>query len=231
MAKTKRLRFFAGPNGSGKSTLFEVIAAQFSTGLFVNSDVIEYAISQRGFINLTSFGLKLTQADLEEFYLFPASVSLLEKASANGHEVKILIKENVLVDKSKETHSYEASLITSFIRYHLMNKGISYSFESVMSHPSKLEEINQAQKLGYKSYLYFVCTDDPTLNVSRVSNRIEKGGHGVSEEKIISRYSRTLDLLLPALQLCDTSFLFDNSSQNMLLIAKVEKGISTILVE
>lgn len=156
---------------------------------------------------------------------------MLAKARANGHEITILIKENVLVDKSKATHSYEASLITSYIRYHLVKKGVSYSLESVMSHPSKLEEINEPKNLGYKSYIYFVCTDDPLLNVSRVSNRIEKGGHGVSEEKIISRYSRTLDLLLPALQSCNTSFLFDNSSHNMRLIAQVEKGKLSILVD
>jgi len=70
MAKIKRLRFFAGPNGSGKSTLFEVIAAQFSTGLFINSDEIESSISQKGFINLSAFGLKLTQADLEDSIYF-----------------------------------------------------------------------------------------------------------------------------------------------------------------
>ena len=232
MAKTKRLRVFAGPNGSGKSTLFQVIKEKFNTGPFVNSDIIESYISQTGFINLSEYGLHLTQADLDHFFQQPASVTLLEKAQALGHSINIAVKENVIVDKSRDSHSYEASLITSFIRFHLMRKGISYSFESVMSHFSKLDEIALASGIGYKSYLYFVCLDDPLLNVSRVSNRVEKGGHAVPEEKIVQRYSRVLDLLLPAINLCDKSFLFGNSSaEGMTLIAKIDKRQLTILVD
>lgn len=231
MPKTKRLRVFAGPNGSGKSTLFHTIKKQFGIGYFVNSDYIESAISQTGFVNLSEYGLKLTQEELDAFYGLPASVSLLSKAKDSGHKIDIKLNENVIVDKSKDTHSYEASLITSFIRHHLTLKGSPYSFESVMSHSSKLDEIEQAKRLDYKTYLYFVCLDDPLLNVSRVSNRVEKGGHAVPEQKIIQRYDRVLDLLLPAINICEKAYLFDNSSQNMLLIAQVIKDQLIILVE
>ena len=33
---------------------------------------------------------------------------------------------------------------------------------------TKLEEISEAIKNGYQCYLYFVCTDDTQINVSRV---------------------------------------------------------------
>ena len=151
MSKIKRLRVFAGPNGSGKSTLFSSIKDRFDVGFFVNSDIIEFEISQRGFINLSDYDLKLTQTDLDKFYLLPSSISLLSKSHAEGHVIEIKISKNVIVDKSRSTHSYEASLITSFIRHHLTQKGSSYSFESVMSHPSKLDEIAQAKKLDYKT--------------------------------------------------------------------------------
>lgn len=230
MSKAKRLRIFAGPNGSGKSTLFTNISDSFPTGPFINADVIEALISKTGFLNLEEYGLSLTQEQFDEFCMFPDSVSLLEKANEAGHPIDIVVKENVIVDKSKDTHSYEASLITSFLRYYIRQKNVPYSFESVMSHPSKLDEIRAANERGYKTYLYFVCLDDPTLNISRVSNRVEKGGHAVPDQKIIDRYTRVLELLLPALSICSKAYLFDNSSTEMKLIAKVKDGKLTVLV-
>lgn len=62
------------------------------------------------------------------------------------------------------------------MRKHQLEKGTSYSFESVMSHPSKLNEIRQAKALSYKTYLYFDCLQDADINVSMVLNRVKKGG-------------------------------------------------------
>lgn len=232
MPRTKRLRVFAGPNGSGKSTLFTTISElkQFHIGHFINSDEIEKEIASKGFINIEDFDLHLTQADLDEFKREPNTKSLIEKATLEGQHIDIEIRENVIIDKSRKTHSYEASLITAFLRKHLLEKGVSYSFESVMSHPSKLEEIKQANDLGYKTYLYFVCLQDADINISRVANRVQKGGHPVDPERIIKRYNSTLDNLLPALLLVDKAYIFDNSSSDMLLFAEVVSGKIEILV-
>jgi len=224
------LRVFAGPNGSGKSTLYKQISSQFNTGYFVNSDEIEQDISKAGFINLNRFGLKLTQEDLDRFLGRDQSKSLLRKAKESGHPISIAIRENMIVDKSRDTHSYEASLITSFIRYHLLENGISYSFETVMSHPSKLDEIDEASERKYRTYFYFVCLDDPLINISRVEIRKEKGGHGVPKDKIVERYYRTLTNLLPAIRTCEKAYLFDNSGETMVLIAEVFRGEVTILL-
>lgn len=231
MAATKRLRLFAGPNGSGKSSLFPTIAEQFPVGYFINSDEIEKEISTKGLINIDQFGLKLLQKDLDEFKKEPDAISIIEKTKKNGHVLDVEIRENFLVDQSKQTHSYEASFLTSFIRHHLRLKGSSYSFESVMSHPSKLNELRAAKEMGYKTYLYFVCTQDPEINVSRVMNRVEKGGHNVDKEKIISRYYDTLQQLLPALRLVDKAFLFDNSTTTMELAAEIKNGQMEILTD
>ncbi len=230
MPAFKRLRVFGGPNGSGKSTLFASIKEQFNVGHFINSDEVEREITSNGFINIESFGLTLTQEDLDAFKAEPNTHTLIEKAAFEGHVIDIEIRENVIVDKSKQTHSYEASLITSFLRKHLLKKGSNYSFESVMSHPSKLDEIRQAKELGYKTYLYFVCLQDADINVSRVLNRVEKGGHNVDEERVKRRYTETLNNLLPTLLLVDRAYVFDNSTDKMELIAELENGAIEILV-
>lgn len=231
MSSIKRLRVFAGPNGSGKSTLFNTIKDQFSTGCFLNSDEIEKEIASKGFINIEEFGLQLNQDDLDAFKRSPNAITLIEKAEFEGHKIDIEIRENVIVDQNKQTHSYEASLITAFIREHLLEKGATYSFESVMSHISKLDEIKLAKDLGYKTYLYFVCLQDPDINVSRVENRVFKGGHMVEPLRIKRRYKETLKNLLPALLLVDKAYIFDNSGSEMELIAEVVNGTIEILTE
>lgn len=176
------------------------------------------------------YGLKLTQDDLIDFYQSPNAKTLLEKSQVTGHTIDIEIKENIIVDKSRDAHSYEAALITSFIRENLLKKGISYTFETVMSHPSKLDEIVEAQKYGYKIYLYFICLEEATLNISRVNDRIRKGGHKVDPEKIKTRYLNTLQNLYPALKLVDRAYLFDNSDE-MLMIAEIDNGELTLNVD
>lgn len=230
MSKVKRLRVFAGPNGSGKSTLFDSFRANFYPGIFINSDIIEKEILEKGFLDLQPLGLDLTKDDLEVFFESENAKTLLQKSKNTGHTIDIEIKENIIVGKSRDTHSYEAALITSFIREHLLKKGISFSFETVMSHFSKLDEIAEAKLLGYKVYFYFICLDEPRVNVSRVRNRVLKGGHDVATEKIISRYKNTLGNLYPALKLADRAFLFDNSNE-MTLIAEKEGDELTVKVD
>lgn len=219
MPKIKRLRIFAGPNGSGKSTLFESFQRNFNPRIFINSDIIEKEIFEKGFLDLQQYGLSLTQNDLMLFLQSTNAKTLLQKSEEKGHKIDIEIKENIIVDKSRDTHSYEAALITSFIRENLLKENISFSFETVMSHTSKINEIMEAKKLGYKVYLYFICLDEPRLNVSRVKNRVLKGGHDVDTEKILTRYSNTLKNLYSALKLVDRAYLFDNSDE-MIMIAE-----------
>lgn len=224
MPKDKRLRVFAGPNGSGKSTLFHEFKKQYDPGYFINADELEKLLSQKGLIDLSEIGLKASQKDLTAFMKTKPAKSLLKKASEENKTVDISINENFIVDKSKKTHSYEASLAAAFIRQLLYKSNKSFSFETVMSHDSKLKEIREANDNGYKTYLYFVCTDNPEINISRVENRVDKGGHPVDLNKIISRYPNTLKNLFPAIQLTHRAYLFDNSGKKQKLIAEVFEG-------
>lgn len=223
MSKIKRVRIFAEPNGSGKSTLFDTFCEKYNSGYFINSDLIEREISEKGFIDLTRYNINSNQEELELFLSSKDAVTLLKKSKESGHKIDFKIKENIIVDNPKETHSYEASLISSFIRKKLFESNQSFSFETVMSHPSKIEEIIFAKENNYKTYFYFICLDDPELNISRVKNRVIKGGHDVNTDKIVGRYAKTLANLLPAIKVADRSFLFDNSNE-MELIGETLNG-------
>jgi predicted ABC-type ATPase len=127
---------------------------------------------------------------------------------------------------NKQVNSYLASVATDFIRQKLLEQNISFTFETVMSHPSKVEFLKQAQQAGYRTYLYFVATDDPAINISRVQNRVKQGGHGVPEDKITSCYQRSLDLLMDAICHTNRAYIFDNSGemQNHIWLAEITEG-------
>lgn len=221
---SKKIRVFAGPNGSGKSSLFQEFSKNYNTGPFINADEIESRLVGKGLIDLKEFGLKATQQDLNEFSQLSSSISLLQKAGEANHPIDIIVSENCIVDRSRESHSYEASYTATFIRHLLIREGKSFSFETVMSHGSKIEEIKELVAIGYHAYLYFVCIDDPEVNVSRVAMRVKKGGHPVSENKITERYVRTLGLLHQMLPLCYRAYLFDNSGKKQVMIAELYDG-------
>lgn len=224
MPSNKKIRIFAGPNGSGKSTLFHEFSKNYNTGFFINADILEKRLAESGLIDLKEIGLDATQDDLDAFMTLDSSITLFNKAAEEGHVIDVFVKENFIVDASKETHSYEGAFIASFIRHLLITQKKSFSFETVMSHTSKIDEIKHVVSLGYNAYLYFVCIDSPEVNVSRVNNRVEKGGHEVAEDKIIDRYYRTLENLHLALPHSYRAYLFDNSGKEQLLIAEVYKG-------
>jgi predicted ABC-type ATPase len=226
-----RLRVFAGPNGSGKSTLFESFSQKYSTGHFLNADTIENELATKGFIDLSYYNLELNQHDLDKFYTTDRAKTLIDKSNNDNHRIDISIIENMIIDKEKSTHSYEGALISSFLRYHLQKKKIDFCFETVMSHPSKIDELIEARENGYKTYLYFICIDDPEINISRVENRVQKGGHNVDNSKIESRYYNTLNNLISAIENTDKCYLFDNSEDKFRLVAKVVEGKLRIEIE
>jgi predicted ABC-type ATPase len=69
-----------------------------------------------------------------------------------------------------------------------------------------------------------VATEDPAINISRVQYRVKAGGHSVPEDKIVSRYQRSLDLLLEAVQFTSRAYIFDNSTHEYIWLAEITDG-------
>jgi predicted ABC-type ATPase len=218
------MRVFAGPNGSGKSTIFEQIDKNFDIGYYINPDEIEKQLRTHNRLDLRAFGLQDLAAD--DFSNFTKKHSLLETASAAGYKIDLRYSaaENAVLNPDASTHSYEAALLADFIRTRLIERGKKLTFETVMSHPSKLDIFDLAVKNGYKVYLYFICTAVPDINIARVRQRVQQGGHDVQPEKIRERYFRTLKLLKPAVQKTYRSFVWDNSQKTPELILEVTGG-------
>ncbi|WP_440590440.1 hypothetical protein [Nibrella viscosa] len=81
-----------------------------------------------------------------------------------------------------------------------------------MSSADKIETIRRVKEAGYFIRLFYITTRDSEINVSRVSNRMQKGGHFVPVDKIRDRYWRSLNNLANVLRLADEAYLYDNST-------------------
>jgi predicted ABC-type ATPase len=109
---------------------------------------------------------------------------------------------------------YEATRAADAVRADLIARGVSFCMETEFSDPDgrKLSFLRDAQKRGYALVLIFIGLESSELAIGRVMQRTEQGGHDVPDEKIASRYPRTLMNLASAVAFVDHTFLFDNSS-------------------
>jgi len=201
---------FAGPNGSGKSLLKSYLPKEL-LGVYLNPDEIEQEIRRQGFLDFAAYGVTATADEVLVF--FQGSSFLIKEGF--GDAAKHLDFANGQLNFTKvEINSYFASVTCDFLRQKLLELKISFTFETVMSHPNKVEMLERAQRAGYRTYLYFIATDDPEINISRVRNRVKLGGHSVPEDRISPRYRRSLDLLMDAIRCSNRAYVFDNSGDN-----------------
>ena len=216
-----RLRMFAGPNGSGKSTLKEELDAAW-LGVYVNADDIEADIRAHGFVSLAPYGITTIQDELLAFF---AGSTFLQQQGLMAEAQKIRLVEGRVVFDGVAVNSYFASVLVEFIRHDLLRRKESFTFKTVMSARAKVDFFCRAREQGFKTYLYYVATEDPEINISRVAHRVSMGKHDVPRDKIIERYHRSLALLADAVTCADRAYVFDNSDSDRFWVAEVTDGV------
>ncbi len=217
-SETLRLRIFAGPNGSGKSSIINSLRSYtkengtpLDFGIYLNADDIAKDLQDKG-CNFSNYQVLF---DNEEFISI-VLLSGLVLGDLNEFKLRSMFSLDGNVVHLLDQHFRErfAQLLATYIRTVLLRSHKKFSFETVFSHRGKLDFIQEAKAQGYKVYFYFVSTEDPEINVYRVKEvRVKQLGHDVPEDKIRSRYLRTMDLMYEASQLVYRSYYFDNSAE------------------
>ena len=221
-----RLRMFAGPNGSGKSTAKALLRPELLE-FYLNADDIEAAIRAFGFFDFARWQLAVDESEVRDFL---SHSTLLARANLRAQAARLPFKEGKIFFAPGEVSSYFASVIADFVRRKFVELNRSFTFETVMSSPDKIEFLQSARGAGFRTYLYFVATQSPKINIARVANRVRAGGHDVPTDKIISRYYRSLDLLTDAIRVANRAYIFDNSASTLNWLAEFEDGNLTRMV-
>jgi predicted ABC-type ATPase len=218
------MRVFAGPNGSGKSTLKTLLPPEL-LGIYLNPDDIER--------NLMS-GIDIQQYRIESE---PSKIkSELQRSPFAVLDpllgaVELRIEGNLF--KCSHSSPYLAAALADYLRHLWIENHITFTFETVMSSVDKIDLFKKAHDAGYRTYLYYVCTESPDININRVKERVASGGHSVPIDKIRSRYTRSLELLYDAMRLSDRAYIFDNTEEGetgRTWIAEVASGVIELKV-
>ena len=96
---------------------------------------------------------------------------------------------------------------------------MSINRETTLTGNNIIESIKKAKELGYVIRLRYVGVDNPEIAKERIEKRIALGGHGVSEETIDRRFNSSVENFYKIYKLCDTINIFDNSGDNLVLVA------------
>jgi len=108
----------------------------------------------------------------------------------------------------------EAAQEAECLRESLLQARADFTFETVLSTSRNLDLIRRAKAAGYEITSVFVLTASASVNVARVQARVATGGHGVPEDKIRSRYGRSLANLPTLIGLSDTAIVVDNTGDD-----------------
>ena len=217
-----RFRIIAGPNGSGKSTLVKRLAADYAVNFYhmLNADDLFVEASKNGEIKLP------VDCDNEDLIAYAKASEYSDSVKALFVNGAIKIVDGFARFNDGAINSYTIALITNFLQNECIKRGISFSQETVFSHHSKIDALKTAKERGFRTYLYFVATEDASLNAERVAVRYAQGGHDVPPEKIAARYVRSIANVPAALKHCSRAFFFDNSTAEMRYVAEYSEGQS-----
>ena len=100
-----------------------------------------------------------------------------------------------------------------------------FAFETTLSGRTHLKFLEEQKNSGYSVHIFFLWLPAVNLAVSRVKERVERGGHYVSTVDVKRRFHRStrnfFNLYMP---LADSWYLFENSAYLPRLIAKNKSG-------
>lgn len=141
--------------------------------------------------------------------------------------------DNIARDTFGDWNSKEAVLDAAKLSTQIREECIANSkgliFETVLSAEDKIDFILRAKAIGYFIRLFFVGTQSPTINASRIAQRVMEGGHDVPIAKIISRYGKSITNCCIASSIVDRAYIYDNSVDfaEPQLLFRVADGVIT----
>ena len=115
------------------------------------------------------------------------------------------------IKRSTQCSDLEAAIKAENLRENSIANKMGFTFETVLSTDRNLNLLRRAKENGFFIRCFYILTADVNINIARVKSRVENGGHDVPEEKIRSRYIKSLSLVPELIKICDVMHIYDNT--------------------
>lgn len=92
-----------------------------------------------------------------------------------------------------------------------IDEGLNYTFETTLGGNTIPLLVSRAAARGHRLVVWYVGLDTPEQHITRVQQRVGRGGHDIPADKIRERFDRSLENLITLLPDIDELRLFDNS--------------------
>ena len=101
-------------------------------------------------------------------------------------------------------------------------RGESFNQETTLSGHSILRILRHARQSGYFIVMFYIGVQNPEIANARIAHRKAIGGHSIDPIVVRKRYDSSLANLVSALDLCDETYLYDNTYL-LSLVARFER--------
>ncbi len=102
----------------------------------------------------------------------------------------------------------------------LARQKVDFGFETTLAIKTLIKRLKNLKGAGYKIHLVYLWIESPELSITRVAERVKKGGHHVPDETVRRRYYAGLrNLFSVYMPLVDYLTIYDNSGTVLVRIS------------
>jgi len=165
-------------------------------------------------------------------YTIIGGVNGVGKSSLTG----VLVRKNsdlgLVIDTDKINAEYGGDRIKGgkeAIRLidECIRKGISFTQETTLSGVRTLKTIRRAIEADYYVKLCYIGVSSCEESLSRIENRVRKGGHDIPSEDVKRRYDKRFSDLAAVLPYCSEAEFWDNEN-GFSQVGEYRNGILTV---
>ena len=104
-----------------------------------------------------------------------------------------------------------------------IDKGISFTQETTLSGRKTEATAKQVRELGYHVRLFYIGLDSAEESLSRIANRVKRGGHDIPLDDVVRRFAGRWEAVGRVLPYCDEAEFYDNDN-GFVLVAEYRNG-------
>ena len=104
-----------------------------------------------------------------------------------------------------------------------IDKGVSFTQETTLSGRRTEATARKVVEKGYRVRLYYIGLDSAEESLSRIANRVKRGGHDIPHDDVVRRFAGRWEAVAKVLPYCDEAEFYDNDN-GFVLVAEYRNG-------